>query len=78
MHNTVDYVLNTKTTSRYTKPKLFRPTKISRLIIEVTTTQEEVIVVGGDSMVRGDTIKIDSKIIYPEGLDARAIIKMAT
>ena len=64
-----------KTIGRYTKQKLFCLTKINRLIIEVTTTQEEVIVVGGDFMVREDTIKIDT--IYQEDQNAGAAIMMA-
>jgi hypothetical protein len=46
-----------KTIGQYTKHKPFNPTKINRLIIEVTTTQEEVTVVGGDFMVGASTIK---------------------
>ena len=49
-----------KTTGRYTKQKHFNPTKIDRPIIEVTTTEEEVIVVGEDFTVGAGTIKIDT------------------
>ena len=64
-----------KTTGRYTKQKSSNPTKIDRLTIEVTTTQEEVTTSGEDFMVGEDTNKIDT--IHPEDQDARATIKMA-
>jgi hypothetical protein len=63
-----------KTTGQYTKQKLFQPTKISQLIIEVTVTQEEVIEARRDSTVREDTI--DTKTIHPEDQDVGAAIKM--
>ena len=62
----------------YTKSTLFLPTKISQPTIEATTTQEEVIVVGGDSTVGEDTAKVDSKKIHPEDQDVGVVIKMVT
>ena len=41
-------------------------------------TQEEVIVVGGESMVRKDTTKVDSKTTHLEGQDVGDIIKMVS
>ena len=64
-----------KTTGRYTKQKPFNPTKIDRLIIEVTTTQEEVTTARGDFMVGASTIKID--IIHLEAQNAGVAITMA-
>lgn len=57
---------------------LFLLTKISRSTIEEMTTQEEVIVVRGDSMVGEDTTKVDSKTIHPEDQDVGVVIKMVT
>ena len=57
---------------------LFLSTKISRPTIEAMTTQAEVIVVGGDSMVREDTTKVDSKKIHPKDQDAGVVIKIVT
>ena len=54
------------------------PTKISRPTIEAMTTQEEIIVVRGDSTVGVDTTKVDSKTIHPEDQDAGAVTKMVT
>ena len=65
-------------TRRYTKPKLFLPTKISRPTIEAMATQEEVIMVGGDSTVGEDITKVDSKTIHPKDQDVAAVIKMVT
>ena len=46
--------------------------------MEATTTQEEVIEVGGDSMVEKDTTKANSKTIHPEDQDVGVVIKMVT
>ena len=67
--------LTQKNIGRYTRQKPFRPTKIDRLIIEVTNTQEEVTAAGGDFMVGVGTIKIDT--IYPEAQNARVATTMA-
>ena len=64
-----------KTTGRYTKQKSSNPTKIDRLIIEVTATQEEVTVAGGDFMVGAGTMKID--IIHPKVQNVGVAITMA-
>ena len=54
-----------------TKQRLFRKTKISRLILEaMDITQEEVITVKEDT-----TIKVDIRIILQEGQDARYATK---
>ena len=64
-----------KTIGRYTKQKSSNLTKFDRLIIEVTTTQEEVTVAGGDFMVRVGIIKIDT--IHPKVQNAGVAITMA-
>ena len=64
-----------KTTGRYTKQKPSNPTKIDRLIIEATTTQEEVTATEGDFMVGVGTIKIDT--IHPEVQNVGVAITMA-
>ena len=51
---------------------------MSRPTIEATTTQEEVIIARGDSIVGEDTTKVDSKTIHPEDQDVGAVIKMVT
>ena len=64
-----------KTIGRYIKQKSSNPTKIDRLIIEVTTTQEEVTAAEGDFMIGAGTIKTDT--IHPEVQNAGVAITMA-
>ena len=64
-----------KTISRYIKQKPSNPTKIDRLTIEVTATQEEVTMAGGDFMVGAGTIKIYT--IHPEAQNVGVSIMMA-
>ena len=64
-----------KTTGQYAKHKPSNPTKIDRLIIEVTATQEEVTAAGGDFMVNVGTIK--TYTIHPEVQNAGVSITMA-
>lgn len=42
----------------------------------MATTQEEVIMVRGDSTVGEDTTKVSSKTTHPEGQDARPTINI--
>jgi hypothetical protein len=64
-----------KTIGRYTKQNPSNPTKIDRLTIEVTATQEEVTVVEGDFMVGAGTIK--TYTIHPEVQNVGVAITMA-
>jgi hypothetical protein len=64
-----------KTTGRYTKQKSSNPTKIDRLTIEVTATQEEVIAARGDFMVGVGIIK--TYTIHPEVQNVGVVITMA-
>ena len=64
-----------KTIGWYIKQKSSNSTKIDRLTIEVTTTHEEVTMVGGDFMVGAGTIK--TYTIHPEAQNAGVSITMA-